>query len=168
MAYLGPNVVKRSPAGPHGSRRPTACRPARAAEGESPGPLRSFTLRAQSLQASVVLWARGAREEIAEPGKHGIRNVGQVAMLRSLFRGAADVLGCSAFAAERYGGVRGIKVVQSLQKRCRDCRVVVRGRSARIVCETYRNHNQRQGVRGERKLPHKNARALDQVLPKFY
>jgi large subunit ribosomal protein L36 len=50
-------------------------------------------------------------------------------------------------------GTRGFKIVSALRRRCRDCRIVKRGKKIYVLCETSPRHKQRQGKGGSRYQP---------------
>lgn len=68
---------------------------------------------------------------------------------------------------ERVGATRGVKLVGALHLRCRFCKIVPRGRKVYVICSENPSHKQRSGRGGQTRLPHRNARSKDRVMPRY-
>jgi large subunit ribosomal protein L36 len=72
---------------------------------------------------------------------------------RATTSGGPGLAALSSDLPTNFVSARGFKVVSALRRRCRDCRLVRRGKKIYVLCEANPRHKQRQGKGGSRYQP---------------
>lgn len=89
-----------------------------------------------------------ATSEVVECDRGRAESIAMWGLLRQATpTGLFSAVGTTGIFSE-LGSVRGFKVVAALRRRCRDCRMVKRGKKIYVLCDANPRHKQRQGKGG--------------------